>query len=604
MTGNATLLLSINEQIAELLSLFNKRRAERDVSASHLGLEAFQLAKESGNKELIYDTSSAMAQFYMEVLSEFQKALDTLEESIVYFDEASAPEKLSEIWRRKGLGFDYTGELLQSKNAYEESIRILENAGTLSDSGFLTLARSYFNLSIIYGGLNLDTLSEKFLHLSFEKFKQVDFKPGIARCYISFGVLYDEESETNEEKRKEAKEHYKKAVELAHELQDWVCYSVALGNFGLLHAQYDNFEEGVKHLQDAYEKALEHSNKSFVHGRCFQLGVVYQRAQKFEEAHYWYGEADKLFKEMNAKVDGYGFYKKWAEVLMQLGQYKEAAEKMMAHDHMREEKHQQDKSAAVNDVMLRIKYEEGKKEQALLRKKNAEIEEYTRKLEVSNYELNQFAHVASHDMKEPLRMIANYSQLLEKSINGQLKPEQKEYLVYINDGAKRMNNVIQSLLQLSKINAANKKTVVNVNDVIDEVKKALKLEIHNRNVSITCSNLTLVMADETKLTQLFQNLISNAIKYNQSAAPVIDIRCTEQENAHRFEVADNGIGIEKQYRDKVFIIFQRLHTRTEYEGTGIGLSICKKIIDGLQGKIWIEDSPLGGTKFCFTIPKQ
>ena len=603
MTGNNTLLLTVHEQTQELLAQFNKRRVERDVSASHVGVEAFQLAKDSGDVVLIYEAGSALAGFYMDVVSEFQQALAVLSDMEVYFEQDEQVEQLSEIWRRKGLGFDYVGELLLSKEAYEKSIQLLESRHPLSETGFLTLARSYFNLSIIYGDLNLDALSEKYLQLSFQKFKEVDHKPGIARCYISFGVLFDDENDKDPEKLLQAKEHYKNAAELSREMGDWVCYSVATGNYGVLHARFHHFEEGVAQLLDAYNTARQHCNKSFLLGRYMQLGNAYAHGQKYEEADRWFAEGDKLFHELQLKVDSYGFRKKWAEVLMQLGRYREAAEQLLEHDRYREEKHTMDKGAAINDVMLRLKYEEGQKEQALLRKKNAEIEEYARQLQMSNYELNQFAHVASHDMKEPLRMIANYSQLLEKSINGQLKPEQKEYLIYINDGAKRMNNVIQSLLRLSKINAANHKTLVNVNEVIDEVKKALKLEIHNRNVSISCSPLHPVMADETKLTQLFQNLISNAIKYNQSAAPVIEIRCTEQENAYRYEVADNGIGIEPQYRDKVFIIFQRLHTRSEYEGTGIGLSICKKIIDGLQGKIWIEDSPLGGSRFCFTIPK-
>ncbi len=142
-----------------------------------------------------------------------------------------------------------------------------------------------------------------------------------------------------------------------------------------------------------------------------------------------------------------------------------------------DELHRLNKQAQLNDAELRFEYEEGKKEQELLKKKNAEIEQYAHKLEMLNFELNQFAHVASHDMKEPLRMISNYSQLLEKSFGGNLKTDQKDYLFYINDGARRMMRVIQDLLNLSKIDSTQKKEKLDMNAVLEDVKLSLKLEI-------------------------------------------------------------------------------------------------------------------------------
>ena len=222
---------------------------------------------------------------------------------------------------------------------------------------------------------------------------------------------------------------------------------------------------------------------------------------------------------------------------------------------------------------------------------------------MSNFELNQFAHVASHDLKEPLRMISNYSQLLHRSAKENMNADQKEYLFYINDGAKRMMNVIQNLLQLSKINATQKRYAVGMNEIIVEVMQSLKLIAEEKKVTIQSPKLPIVLADRVHMLQLWQNLIGNAIKYNNSEKPKVEICYEDRGSIHYFEISDNGIGIEPSYREKVFIIFQRLHHRNEYDGTGIGLAICKKIIDSLSGKIWIEDSALGGTKFCFTIPK-
>ena len=139
--------------------------------------------------------------------------------------------------------------------------------------------------------------------------------------------------------------------------------------------------------------------------------------------------------------------------------------------------------------------------------------------------------------------------------------------------------------------------------MLEDVKLNLKLEISEKQAQLKAEALPTILGDRVYITQLMQNLIGNGIKYNQSNIPLIEIDYRVTNNAHCFEVSDNGIGIAPQYREKVFIIFQRLHNRNEYDGTGMGLAICKKIIDSLGGKIWVEDSALGGSKFCFTIPK-
>src|SRR5207253_1156057 len=145
-----------------------------------------------------------------------------------------------------------------------------------------------------------------------------------------------------------------------------------------------------------------------------------------------------------------------------------------------------------------------------------------------------------------------------------------------------------------------KKDAVSMDEVMEEVRLALKLNIEEKNGVVKSMALPKIFADRIHITQLMQNLIGNGIKYNENKNPKVEVSYKEQDADYCFEIVDNGIGIAPQYREKVFIIFQRLHNRNEYDGTGIGLAICKKIIDSLGGKIWIEDSPLGGTKFCFT----
>lgn len=599
MTEASTINITIKDKIGLLLAEFEQRKKHRDTNCSYIGLEAFHLAKESGDKLLWIRAATTLTHYYADITSEFDKAIQYLQEVIVELDDEQDAEHKSEFYRRVGLNYDYLGELIKSKQAYDESVRLLEDKIDLSETGFLTLARSLFNESIIYGDLGLETLSKEYLQKAFEYFQKANYKPGISRCYISFGVDAYHKKETEN-----ALEFYGKAIELAEELNDIPPYCIAMGNRGIVYADMGEKEKAIECSEKAIERVKNQTNKHFELSIYQMAGRVYQVAKEFEKADYWFTASDRTYTEMGKVVDNFELYKYWAETLNELGRHQEAYEKLTRFIKQKEDLHQLNKQAELNDASLRFQYEEGKKEQDLLKKKNSEIEQYSHQLEMSNFELKQFAHVASHDMKEPLRMISNYSQLLEKSLNGHLKADQKDYMYFINDGAKRMMNVIQSLLQLSKINSQLRKEIVNMNEVLDEVKQTLKPYIGKKKAEIKSAVLPEISADRVHLEQLLQNLVSNSIKYNKSERPLIEINYAQGEKGnHCFEISDNGIGIAKEYRDKVFIIFQRLHNRNEFDGTGIGLAICKKIIDSLNGKIWIEDSTLGGTKVCFTIPK-
>jgi signal transduction histidine kinase len=586
------------EKIEGLLAQLDQRKKERNTASAGIGEEAYELAKQAGEKALLIKAATSLSHYFTDITSEFDKAIANLLDVISVLDSEEDAEAKSEFFRRLGLNYDYVGELAQSKQAYDDSVKLLEGRTKLSETGFLTLARSLFNESIIYGNMGLDTLKKEYLHRAFGYFQKANYRPGIARCYISFGVDAYERKVAEQ-----SVDFYEKAIAIAEEINDIPPFCIALGNAGIVYADMGNKPKAVECAERSIASVKNQTNKHFELNIYQMAGRVHQVVGNHEKANFWYSEAERLYIEMNKTIDNFELFKYWAETLFSLGRFEEAYLKMVRFDQQKDQLHKINKQAELNDVTLRFEYEEGKKEQELLKKKNAEIEKYLHKLEMSNYELNQFAHVASHDMKEPLRTISNYAQLLNRTLNTEENPTQKEYLNYINEGAKRMMNVIQSLLQLSKINSTQKKDPVNMNEVMDEVLLALKLNITEKNAVVHFAPLPQIAGDRVHITQLMQNLIGNGIKYNQSANPRIEVIFKERENDHCFEISDNGIGIAPEYRDKVFIIFQRLHSRYEYDGTGIGLAICKKIIDSLGGKIWIEDSLLGGTKFCFTIPK-
>jgi PAS domain S-box-containing protein len=224
------------------------------------------------------------------------------------------------------------------------------------------------------------------------------------------------------------------------------------------------------------------------------------------------------------------------------------------------------------------------------------------KLERSNKELEQFAFVASHDLQEPLRAITGYLQLLDRKYSGKIDADADSYIKSAVSGAGRMRNLINDLLTFSRVESREKELKeIDMNNVFDTVLYGLGNAINESAASVTRTKLPSVMADETHMVQLLQNLIANGIKFRGADKPQIVVSAETKDKDIIFSVKDNGIGIEKEYFEKIFIIFQRLHSRDEYPGTGIGLAICKRIVESYGGRIWVESEPGKGSAFYFTL---
>jgi light-regulated signal transduction histidine kinase (bacteriophytochrome) len=235
-----------------------------------------------------------------------------------------------------------------------------------------------------------------------------------------------------------------------------------------------------------------------------------------------------------------------------------------------------------------------------LSEKNRELEKYI----TSNKELEKFAYIASHDLKEPLRTIIGFSQLLERDFKEKVEEHGKEYINHIILSTERMQSLINGLLEYSRVESKGSVfREVDLNALLEQVQLDLSSSIQKNEATLEICPLPIVMADQLQLRQLFQNLISNSIKFRGEEAPQIEICCEEREDHYEISVQDNGIGFDMNYEAHIFEIFKRLHSSAKYPGSGIGLAICRKIVERHGGQIWVASKPDQGTTIYFSLKK-
>ena len=249
----------------------------------------------------------------------------------------------------------------------------------------------------------------------------------------------------------------------------------------------------------------------------------------------------------------------------------------------------------ITDLSYRLKTSQ----QEIIERKKIQAE-----LERSNAELEQFAYLASHDLQEPLRRVTSFTQLLAQRYQGKLDPDADKIIGFAVDGAKRMEALIRDILTYSRLSVKGKPFEhINCEEILDVSLKNLQLLIQETGTTICRHPLPTLLADQLQLVQLFQNIIGNAIKYRSEKPPEIEVGVESQDSQWLFYIKDNGIGISPNHFNRIFAIFQRLHTREQYPGTGIGLAICQKIVNRHDGQIWVESEPGRGSTFYFTMNK-
>lgn len=587
----------VEERIEELLHTSWDLVSKRNTELKSLADEALALAKKINNKNYIGLALMEIALYECVANSNYFLSIKLCDEAFGMlrgpFKKKYAPYYHLNI----GRNYHFTGDNEASQKHYLQCIQLLELKPDKNYYEKRWLAHAYYNVFILFNFIGAEFTQNEYLNKAITVYQEIDDKSGMGNCYNSYAVFYFKSG-----KLKDALEWLLKAYALAEADVSIPLLSIYSANIGLVYTKLNDPKTGFEYFALAQKYDAQLNSDYHVAHTSNQMGEAYIITEKYDAAVECFKRAEALFMKMGVKRSLSDMYDNISEAYALSGDHRSAFIYKKKYAESLKDVFNEEKTFAIAKARNDFELEKKDRETQLLKKKNAQIEKYAHQLEISNNELRQFAHVASHDLREPLRMVNSYVSLLKRRLNEKLTDDEMEYMHFITEGTQTMHALIGDLLTLSAITYEKSVTAVDLNSVMKKVTGTLSAQIQEKNASIQYPVLPVLKSDETHMLQLFQNLVSNAIKYNLSETPEVTISFTLTGKKYQFIVGDNGIGIPAEFRKKIFLIFQRLHSRDEFSGTGIGLAICKKIIDQSGGNIWVEQNAAGGSNFIFTLP--
>jgi len=544
-------------------------------------------------------------------LGEYDKAYSTELKVLSEFEEKKDTASIAGCFYNIGTIFFYQKQFGAALENYQKSFDLVKQ---------LDAPRLQYSclggLGSVYAELEQKGKAKEYNMAALELAREIGYKTGIG--YSLGNLAAEQEDEGN---LAEAKSLLGQSLKIKKEIGDSWGVAGSLTSLGKIAALEKEYAAGIQYLEEALAISIEIDSKPRQSDLNHELSKLYGQMGNSELSLKYLKEYvalkdvilnEKTLEEMGRSKGKYEVQKKEHEISMLkkenelLGATKKIQKLqiylfaiagffllMFTGWFMKQLKY----SRNMNDLL--------EEKNDLLNSKNDEINKSNDKLETSNQNLSQFAYVASHDLKEPLRMIHSYTSLLKRKYGSSFDETGHEFMFYITDAVGRMQTLLDDLLDFSRADSAvSDASLINVNDATDIVQANLRhrFEENGSMLIIHNDNLPTVKAHRTQLVQLFQNLISNGVKFRGQFDPIVEVDCKQEAGNYIFSVKDNGIGISKENQDKVFEMFRRLHSKEEYEGTGIGLATCKRIVNSLGGEIWLDSEEGKGTTFFFSLP--
>lgn len=567
--------------------------------------EALLYARQALEKAIRWDQKDFIPRAHLQLAMYFCRArinsltsLNHCFKALALKDDFTDKRELSEVHKTMGINYYYLGETQKSQEAYRQALDLLLSIPDKSAAVYKDIADNFYNLAILNRSAETIHLRRENLQQAMKYYKLANHPSGLARCQDSMGVYYFYLGE-----KKRSYESLHKALEMFRKLRDSEGMNLVYNNLGTLKIKEGNYDEGLVFLNRSLQMRKKMGHPVSVAICHINIGNAHIEQSRFQEALTHLKEAEKILRKAKSRMELSSALQALTNCYTQLEDFEKALACQGEYLRLREELHRYELEKAYSDTSAHYDLELTEKNAVIDRLQNFEIANYIHRLEMSNTELRQFAHAASHDLKEPLRTIASFVSLLDKQYQNRLDDTGREYLHYITSAAKRMDELVGDLLDLSRINLTELRVApVNLHTVVEEVVKDLGAMMQDKNVKLVMGKLPVINTDRTQMHQLFMNLISNAVKYNESDTPQITIKAKKEGRRYLLTVADNGIGIPDEYKTKIFELFQRLHHREKYSGTGIGLTISKRIVERHGGKIWVEGNKPNGSVFHILLP--
>lgn len=559
--------------------------------------DGLALAKKIKHEKYIAFMENSLGLVYLDQ-GEYEEALRLLHNSLDYYNaHGGKPSRIIPISNNIATVYKKMKQYDEALSIYNQVLPIVEQTGSL-------YLASALNHNI--GNLYLDTEEYDKALPFFRKALQIQTNPKYKvftiGFYINIGRLFTQQGQLDS-----AITYYNKSLQLANEINNPYHIQAVQRGLGDFYQKTGQYEKAIA----SFRESLKGATKSQ------KTATIADIQREMSEAFYANGQADSAFHYLKNHLQ-------LRDTLYNEDLKHQIAEmNALFSDKEREMKYRELQSQErfrktqlifsivasllliLGLIVLFIRFREKKAANMLLEKQKGAIEVQNQQLTQTNSDLRQFAYVASHDLREPLRTIRSYLQLLQKRLGTQLTEKGKDYIDFAIDGALRMDRLLRELLIYSRIGRENiPYESIDLNEVIDSVKENLHQQITENEAIILVDHLPMIKAQHVRMIQLFQNLISNSIKFRGVETPLIRISYSSTPTHHHICVKDNGIGIADQFQEKVFTIFQRLHTQEEYEGTGIGLALSKRIVEQHGGNIWFESEEGMGTEFHITLSKN
>ncbi len=607
--------------------------------------EALSIAERLKDKERIANAINLLGIGYKKK-GEFIRSLEYFEQGLELARQSDLEANIPQFLNNIGLIHANRGDLNEAMKYYLEALQLIEGKGDQ-----LAIANLINNIGIIYFEQGKKTEALGYFERSLLIQRERKDSLGISIALTNVGESLDDM-----ERETEALEKYKEALAISEQINDQYGVSYLLATMGEIRFNEGNYEVA----SDDFSRALEITDEiGDIEGKARILGLLGEVSQKqgdLNQSNEYCFEALSIAEKLGAKQTKRDLYATIAGNYKLLENFYKAYTYQVLYTAVNDSIFNEEKSRQINELSIqyetrqreaevKLLKEEQAKNEALLQRRTIlgwaaalfllfasfiawslyqrnqrkqtfnkqlqeEVEERTSELkqsnlqlEKSNKELEQFAYITSHDLKEPLRNIISFTELIERQIGSKLDEETEDYMQTVKGNARQMHALIEGVLEFARIeNIDLRNEIVDLNNIADRIRSVLQASIAERKVDLKIEQLHSVEGNASQLFLVLKNLIENAMKYNNSKTPQIVVSSTVENGMCEVSVADNGIGIEKEYHDKIFDMFQRLHIRKEYKGAGLGLSICKKIIQNLGGDIRVESDLGQGSKFVFTVP--